>query len=86
MTQKELADTLGVSQMTVSRALRRHPHVDERLRARILQAAARHGYSAEANHAAEVMRRRARGEEAVDDGNEDERREGLDQQAAIGAR
>lgn len=62
MTQAELARRMNVSQMTISRALRNHPHVDEALRARIMEAAQRHGYSAEANYAAEVLRRRARGE------------------------
>lgn len=62
LTQKELARRLGVSQMTVSRAMRDHPHVDEKVRATILRAARRFGYSLEANHAAEVLRRRARGE------------------------
>jgi len=62
VTQKELARRLGVSQMTVSRAMRNHPHVDEKVRATILRAAHRFGYSLEANHAAEVLRRRARGE------------------------
>lgn len=62
MTQKKLAALLKISQMTVSRALANHPHVDEKLRARILKVAGKRGYTREANHAAEVMRRRARGE------------------------
>jgi DNA-binding LacI/PurR family transcriptional regulator len=65
MSQKELADMLGVSQMTVSRALNNHPHVNEKVRARILETARQHGYSLEANHAAEMLRRRGRGEPAT---------------------
>lgn len=65
VTQKELAEMLGVSQMTVSRALRNHPHVDEKVRALVLETASRCGYSLEANHAAEMLRRRARGEPAT---------------------
>ncbi len=65
VTQKELAELLGVSQMTVSRALNNHPHVEEKVRARILEVANQKGYSLEANHAAEMLRRRGRGEPAT---------------------
>jgi LacI family transcriptional regulator len=62
VTQKDLADALGVSQMTVSRALHNHPHVEESVRKKVLEAARKMGYSAEENHAAETLRRRRGGE------------------------
>ncbi len=62
MNQKDLAERLGVSQGTVSRALRRKAGMKESVRRRILREAERSGYSIEAsNHDARMMRRRAVG-------------------------
>ena len=44
MNLKELADTLGLSQTTVSRAMNGYPEVAEATRQRVLEAARRHGY------------------------------------------
>ena len=44
MNLKDLAALLGLSQTTVSRALNGYPEVSERTRARVLAAAAAHGY------------------------------------------
>lgn len=44
MTLKELARLLGLSATTVSRALNGYPEVGAETRARVLEAAARHGY------------------------------------------
>ena len=44
MNLKDLAALLGLSQTTVSRALNGYPEVSERTRARVLAAAATHGY------------------------------------------
>ncbi|MDP6116776.1 MAG: LacI family DNA-binding transcriptional regulator, partial [Planctomycetota bacterium] len=44
VSQRELAQTLGISQMTVSRALRGDPGVSSRVRKRILQSAQEMGY------------------------------------------
>lgn len=41
---RALAEEIGVSAMTVSRALNGHPNVSEATRDRVLKAAARHGY------------------------------------------
>jgi LacI family transcriptional regulator len=41
---KDLADTLGLSQTTVSRALNGYPEVNEKTRRRVVEAARRHGY------------------------------------------
>lgn len=43
-TQQSIADAVGVSRMTVSRALRNDPSIPERTRARIRAEAARQGY------------------------------------------
>ena len=65
ITQKALAEELGVAQVTVSRALRQDRGVKESLRRRILNAAERYGYSIEVtNQAARLMRQRAAGVEA----------------------
>lgn len=45
MTLRELAQLLGLSTTTVSRALNGYPEVRAETRARILEAAARHGYA-----------------------------------------
>jgi LacI family transcriptional regulator len=61
-TQRELADRLNVSQVTVSRALRDDKGVSPALRKRILAEASRRGYSIDAsNYAARQMRQRALG-------------------------
>ena len=44
MKLKDLADTLGLSQTTVSRALNGYPEVNEETRSRVLEAAHRHHY------------------------------------------
>lgn len=44
MKLKDLADTLGLSQTTVSRALNGYPEVSEDTRSRVLEAARRHHY------------------------------------------
>lgn len=49
MNLKELANNLGLSQTTVSRALNGYPEVNEATRTRVAEAAARLGYSANAN-------------------------------------
>lgn len=53
MNLKALADTLGMSKTTVSRALNGYPEVSERTRARVLAAAAAAGY--QANPAARTL-------------------------------
>lgn len=61
-TQKQLAERLGVAQITVSRALRGESNVKPALRDKILSAAERAGYSIDAtNFEARLMRRRAVG-------------------------
>jgi len=66
LTQKELAQRLNISQVTVSRALRGSKGVSEKLRRRIRQEADRAGYSIQAtNHEARTMRRRACGHTQV---------------------
>ena len=49
MTLKEFAKLVGMSQTTVSRALNGHPEVNERTRARLVEAARLHGYSPNAH-------------------------------------
>lgn len=49
MRLKELAQHLGLSQTTVSRALNGYPEVNEETRRRVLDAARRHGYQPNAN-------------------------------------
>lgn len=49
MKLKDLAEQLGLSQTTVSRALNGYPEVSEATRERVSQAALRYGYSANAN-------------------------------------
>lgn len=49
MKLKELADRLGLSQTTVSRALNGYPEVSEMTRDRVNKAASKFGYSANAN-------------------------------------
>ncbi|WP_304619449.1 LacI family DNA-binding transcriptional regulator [Paracoccus sediminilitoris] len=49
MTLKEFAKLVGMSQTTVSRALNGHPEVNERTRARLIEAARLHGYSPNAH-------------------------------------
>ena len=44
MNLKDLSELLGVSQTTVSRALNGYPEVSEKTRARVLEAAEKHGY------------------------------------------
>lgn len=46
MTLKEFAKLVGMSQTTVSRALNGHPEVNEKTRARLIEAARHHGYAA----------------------------------------
>src|SRR5450830_2024104 len=53
MNLKALADTLGMSKTTVSRALNGYPEVSERTRARVLAAASAAGY--QANPAARTL-------------------------------
>jgi DNA-binding LacI/PurR family transcriptional regulator len=45
VTAKEVAEKLGISAMTVSRALNDHPYVDEETRKKVEQVAKRMGYS-----------------------------------------
>lgn len=45
INQKEIAKTLGLSIMTVSRALRDHPDLSEQTKARVIQKAREMGYS-----------------------------------------
>ncbi|EAR52253.1 hypothetical protein OG2516_02414 [Oceanicola granulosus HTCC2516] len=45
MNLKQLAEALGLSQTTVSRALNGYPEVSEATRRRVVEAAAQHGYS-----------------------------------------
>ncbi len=45
VTAKQVADELGVSAMTVSRALSDHPNVSEKTRMRVMEASRRLGYS-----------------------------------------
>jgi LacI family transcriptional regulator len=62
ITQKQLAEELGVAQVTVSCALRGQKGMKESLRRRILAAAEKHGYSIDSsNHEARLMRQRAAG-------------------------
>ena len=49
MKLKELAEQLGLSQTTVSRALNGYPEVNEATRERVNKAALKFGYSANAN-------------------------------------
>ena len=49
MNLKQLSDILGLSQTTISRALNGYPEVSERTRARVLEAAQRHGYKPNSN-------------------------------------
>lgn len=49
MNLKEFARLVGMSQTTVSRALNGHPEVNERTRARLIDAAQRHGYAPNAH-------------------------------------
>ena len=49
MKLKELAQHLGLSQTTVSRALNGYPEVNEETRRRVLEAARRHGYQPNAS-------------------------------------
>ncbi|MDN5568950.1 MAG: substrate-binding domain-containing protein [Paracoccus sp. (in: a-proteobacteria)] len=49
MTLKEFAKLVGMSQTTVSRALNGHAEVNERTRARLIEAARQHGYSPNAH-------------------------------------
>ncbi|MBS3764418.1 MAG: LacI family DNA-binding transcriptional regulator [Planctomycetes bacterium] len=68
ITQKELAQVLGVSQVSVSRALRGSDGVGDKLRERILDEARKRGYSIRAsNHEARAMRKRALGEKQTTD-------------------
>jgi len=61
-TQQDLARKLGVSQVSVSRALRNQKGISERLRRRIIEEAEKAGYSVEAtNFEARQMRNRACG-------------------------
>ena len=45
ITAEQLAKTLGISAMTVSRALNNHPHVHPKTRMKVMEAARRLGYS-----------------------------------------
>lgn len=49
MNLKELAERLGLSQTTISRALNGYPEVSEATRERVTRAALQHGYTANAN-------------------------------------
>ncbi len=61
ITQKDLAELLNISQMTVSRCLRGAPNVNARLQEKVLVAAREHGYSLEAHYVASAMQRRRAG-------------------------
>ncbi len=62
VTLKDIARLCGVTRMTVSKALRAHPEVSERTRARILEAAAQLGYDPSlAATAKRLAQRRVRG-------------------------
>ena len=50
MNLKELAQTLGLSQTTVSRALNGYPEVSKATRERVQEAARRHNYRPEPCH------------------------------------
>jgi DNA-binding LacI/PurR family transcriptional regulator len=56
VTQTEIAKLVGVSQMTVSRVLRGLPGVNPKVKRSILAAAKKHGYVADANFAARMLR------------------------------
>lgn len=56
MTQKELAEQLNVSPMTVSRALRGEPGVSSEVRQAILAAAHDSGYTVESNYHAKLLK------------------------------
>jgi DNA-binding LacI/PurR family transcriptional regulator len=60
ITQTELARLVGVSQMTVSRVLRGLPGVNPKVKRSILAAAKKHGYMADANFAARMLRLKGR--------------------------
>ncbi|MCY0149959.1 LacI family transcriptional regulator [Hoeflea sp. G2-23] len=49
MNLKQLADLLGLSQTTISRALNGYPEVSEHTRRKVIEAAQRHGYKPNSN-------------------------------------
>ena len=61
ITQKDLAELLSISQMTVSRCLRGASNVSARLQEKVLAAAREHGYSLDAHYVASAMQRRRGG-------------------------
>lgn len=65
ITQKELAELLNLSQMTVSRCLRKSSAVGAATRARVLDAARTHGYTLDAHFEASAMQRRRMGQPHV---------------------
>lgn len=62
-TLKDIADRLGVSQMTVSRAYRNHPNVSDSMRKRVMAAVMEMGYSPNAS-AKELAERKGRAGES----------------------
>lgn len=60
-TQKDLAELLGISQMTVSRCLRGAPNVSARLQEKVLATAREQGYSLDAHYVASALQRRRAG-------------------------
>lgn len=61
LTQRELADRIGVTPVLVSRALSGHPSVAQRTRERIEAAAREYGYGPQSNIEARVMSARRHG-------------------------
>lgn len=62
VTQKQIARHLGLSQPLVAQALNGHPHVAERTRQRVLDAARELGYTAHTNAAARSLVARRHGQ------------------------
>ncbi len=54
---QELAAVTGIPRVTISRVINQHPHVSERMRRRVQEAIARHGYESNIMARSLVMRR-----------------------------
>jgi DNA-binding LacI/PurR family transcriptional regulator len=55
ITQRELANRLGMSRQIVGHALNGHPRVAEETRRKVLKAAEQYGYTAQSNHEARAL-------------------------------